>query len=188
LATFLDFTFQYVHVFLSVILIGLVTLILSLFIKKRRTLIVVMVVLIISSLIVVNQMKYTTLAEHYSEQLNEDTVVESISITIMEAPWDMPRESRSILIEQKDIINQILEDISNIELKKDDDIQLLDGKFQVKMIVTNQISEDHFKTTTIHLDLDENFVNDFRIISKTNHLKTIASLFDEDIINKTDVD
>jgi hypothetical protein len=44
------------------------------------------------------------------------------------------------------------------------------------MVVTNQIEEDHFSSTSIHLNIDKNYMNKYKIISKTNHLKTIESL------------
>lgn len=184
--TLLDLSFQYFHLLLIPILIGLVTLILSIFIKKRIPLITVMAVLIIGSVIVLNQTKYTTLLELYSNQLNEDSVVKSVSITIQEPSENVPEPIRGVTIEKKEVIERILEDLSVIELKEDDDIQQVFRDYQIEVVVTNQIEEDHFSTTTIHLDIDKNYVNDYRIISDTNHLKTIESLVEDDKVDWKD--
>jgi hypothetical protein len=180
----LELSFQYFHLLLVPILIGLVILILSIFIKKRIPLITVMAVLIIGSVIVFNQTKYTTLLELYSNQLNEDSVVKSVSITIQEPSENVPEKIRRVTIEKKEVIEQILEDFSGIELKEDDDIQQVIRDYQIELVVTNQIEEDHFSTTTtIHSDIDKNYVNDYRIISETNHLKTIESQVEDDKVD-----
>jgi hypothetical protein len=74
------------------------------------------------------------------------------------------------------MIEQIIDDFSEIKLKKDDDIQHRVRDYHIDIVVTNQIKEDHFSTTTVRLDLDNNFVNDYKIVSKKERLKTIKSL------------
>jgi hypothetical protein len=184
--TILDLSFQYFHLLLVPILIGLVTLIFSLYIKNRITLIIIMAVLIIGSVIIINQTKYTTLLEVYSHQLNKASDVKSISITIQEPSENVPDVIRSVTIEKKEVIERILEDFSTIELKKNDDIQHLYRDYYIEIIVTNEIEEDHFSTTTINLNIDKDYVNDFKIISETNHLKTIESLVKDEKVDWKD--
>jgi hypothetical protein len=186
--TLIDFTFQYFDLFLIGILIVLVTLFISVFIKNRITLVIVMAILIIGILIFLNQTKYTTLLELYSDQLNEDSVVKSISISINEQSGNMSDKIRSVTIEDEEIIERILEDFSNIELKKEDDIQHLYREYHIVIIVTNKIEEDHLKTTTIGMDLDKNYLDNYRIISETNHLKTIESLAGDKDMDWKDLD
>jgi hypothetical protein len=134
-----------------------------------------MVFLIIGSAIAIYQTKYTTLLKVYSNQLNESSIVESISITVQEPSEYVPTHVRSVTIENKEVIEKILGDFSRIELKEED-VQHLYRNYYIVMVVTNQIEEDHFSTTSIHLNIDKNYMNKYRIISKTNHLKTIESL------------
>jgi hypothetical protein len=134
-----------------------------------------MVFLTIGSAIAINQTKYTTLLKVYSNQLNESSVVESISITVQEPSEYVPKNVRSVTIENKEVIEKILGDFSTIELKEED-VQHLYRNYYIVMVVTNQIEEDHFSTTSIHLNIDKNYMNKYKIISKTNHLKTIESL------------
>jgi hypothetical protein len=172
----LDLSIQYFDLFMICILIGLVTLILSIFLKKKITLLIVMGVLIIGTLVVINQLKYTTLFDLYSDQLNEDSDVKSVSITINDLSGNMPKQVRRVTIEDKKMIEQVIEDFSAIKLKKDDDNQHRVRDFHIDIVVTNQIKEDHSSTTTVRLDLDKNYVNNYKIVSKKGHLKTIKSL------------
>jgi c-di-AMP phosphodiesterase-like protein len=90
----LDLSFQYFDIFLICILISLVTLILSIFLKKKITLLIVMGVLIIGTVVVINQLKYTTLFDLYADQLNEDSDVKSVSITINDFSGNMPKQGK----------------------------------------------------------------------------------------------
>jgi c-di-AMP phosphodiesterase-like protein len=184
----IDISFQYFDIFLICILIGLVALILSMVFKKRITLIVVMGVLIIGTVVVLNQMKYTTLFDLYSDQLNEDSDVKSVSITINDFSGNMPKQIRRVTIEDEKTIERILADFSGIKLKEDEDIQHHGRDYHIDIVVTNQIKEDHSSTTTIRLDLDKNYVNDYKIVSKKEYLKTIKSLAEDDRLNWIEYD
>lgn len=171
---FLDL-WKFSYYFLIIILIGLVAFGVSLYIKKRLTLIIVMVVLIIGTLIFVNQLKITTFSDLYSNQLNDDTIVESISINIYDLDY-MPERKASAKIEDEEIIEQVLVDLSGLKLKRDYNIQDYYREYEVEIIVTNQVDERSLSKTTIRLDMNENYVNEYQVISGTNHLRTIESL------------
>jgi hypothetical protein len=137
-----------------------------------------MVFLIIGSALAINQTKYTNLIKVYSNQLNESSVVESISITVQEPSEYVPKNVRSVTIQNKEVIEKILEEFSRIELKEEN-IQHLYRSYYIVIVVTNQIEKDHFSTTSIHLNIDKNYMNNYKINSKTNHLKTIKSLVED---------
>jgi hypothetical protein len=140
-----------------------------------------MVFLIIGSAIAINQTKYTNLIKVYSNQLNESSVVESISITVQEPTEYVPKNVRSVTIQNKEVIEKILEEFSSVELKEEN-IQHLYRSYYIVIVVTNQIEKGHFSTTSIHLNIDKNYMNNYKIISKTNHLKTIKSLVEDDSV------
>jgi len=100
---------------------------------------------------------------------------------------NMPERKASVTIEEEEIIERILEDFSGLELKKDYDIQNIYRDYQIEIVVTNQIKEKHFSTTIIRFDLDKNYVNDYQIVSETNHLKTIEYLVENDEIDWQDL-
>lgn len=177
---FLDL-WQFSYYFLIIILIGLVAFGVSLYTKKWRTLIIVMVVLIIGTVIFVNQLKYTTFSDLYSNQLNDDTIVESISINIYDLDY-IPERKASVEILDEEIIEQILVDLSGLKLKRDYNIQNYGREYEVEIVVTNQVDERNLSKTTISLDMNENYVNEYQVISVTNHLRTIESLVESDEI------
>jgi hypothetical protein len=147
-----------------------------------------MAVLISGSIIAIIQTKYTTLFDLYSNQLNESSVVESLSISIQEPSEYVPEKFRKVTIEKKEVIERILEDFSKIELKEDNDVPNLYRDYYIEIIVTNQIEVDQFSTTSINLNLDKKYMNDYRIISETNHLKTIESLVKDEKVDWKDYD
>jgi hypothetical protein len=118
----------------------------------------------------------------------EDSVFKSVSIIINDFSGNMPKQIRRVTIEDEKIIERIIEDLSGIKLKEDDDIPVLDRDYQIEIVVTNQIKEDHFSTTTVRLNLDKNYVNDNKIVSEPEHLKTIESLVEDDHLNWMEYD
>lgn len=134
-------------------------------------------VLIFGTVIFVEQLKYTTLPELYSDQLNEDSEVKSISISVNR---NVPEKTRRLTIEKEETIDRIIEDLSTIELRKDEDIHGYDRDYHVEIIVKNQIEEKHFSTTSVQLYLDNNYLNEYKIVSETNHLEAIEELIEDD--------
>lgn len=134
-------------------------------------------------IIVINeQMKYTTFQEVVSDQLNEETTVRSISIYVNDFSNNvLEREAKTTINDEK-IIDRILEDLSNLELKKDNDFRNY-GDYTIRFVTTNQVEEDHYSTESWYIDLTENYAiitegspGSYEIVSETGHLKTIKSL------------
>lgn len=65
-----------------------------------------------------HQMKYTTFPEVVPVQLNEVTTIRSISITINDLSGSLPDREAKTTIENGKMIEQILDDFSEMELKK----------------------------------------------------------------------
>ncbi len=176
LGSVIDFTLQYFNVFLIAVLIVLVTLVMSIFIKRKLTLILVMTLLVLGGFITVNLLTYTTFPELYEETLTEDSVIDSIKIRVHDPSSDELYKHASKAIEDPDIIERLMNDFSKIELKKEDHSPQDYYQYHVEIAVTNQVGTDHYLTKVLHVKLDEHFLDDYKIISNTNHLKTIQTL------------
>ncbi|MGD6966051.1 hypothetical protein ACQCVP_06450 [Rossellomorea vietnamensis] len=174
---FFDFTLQYFHLFLIAVLIAIVTLVMSKFIKRKRTLFMVMTVLVIGVFFAVQQSKYTSFPELYNKILKEDSVIEEINIRVYDPSNDSLEPSASKVIEDQDTIEGLMNDFSKIELKKEDGTAREFYQYHVGIIVTNQAGEDRFSTKVINIKLDQDYLNDYKVISSTNHLKTLEALF-----------
>ena len=164
----IDFAMRYFMVILLCVLIGLVTLVASIFIKKRVALINTVGCLGIVMAILLSLTQYTSFAELYSKQLNEKSDVQSVLIRV--------GDRQSITVENKNEIDSILADLAGVKLKKDPKVKPFDMDYYLELIVRNQIGEKHFSTEKVYIDLDENHINSYKVLGKTNHLKTIESL------------
>jgi hypothetical protein len=147
---------------------------LSTFLKKKVTVVSVLAILLIGTLIIWNQLQYTTFMKLFSKQLDENTQVESLTIYLLDdsgLPW------QSLKIEEGKQIEAILRDVTAIELKSVDDSPRYVRDYQIEMVVTNQVkTDDHASTSVIRFELNKNYLDDYQIISKSDHLNTIESL------------
>ncbi|RHW39029.1 hypothetical protein D1B31_13785 [Neobacillus notoginsengisoli] len=167
----LDFAMMYFNVILFCTLIGLVAFVASMFIKNRIVLINSIGVLVMAAVILVSMTQYTTFSKLYSDELNENSVVKSVTIRAK-----MPENSQTITIENKEDIERILGDLSGIKLKKENDITFHEKGYHVEMIVTTQIKKNHTSTERVLLELGNDYLDHYKIISESDHLKTIESL------------
>ncbi|QKY70702.1 DUF4181 domain-containing protein [Lentibacillus sp. CBA3610] len=134
-------------------------------------------------------MKHTTFQDVVSEQLHEETEVNSITIRINDLSERIPQTKARVTIEDKETIGRILEVFSEMELKQDDGLHEF-RKYNVTIETTNQVAEDHFETKGLRVELDENYANisasshgRYEIVSGTNHLQTIEELVESDEID-----
>ncbi|MDT8860294.1 hypothetical protein N0O92_08610 [Alkalihalobacillus sp. MEB130] len=120
---FFDVSWHLFHFLLIGILIISVTATLSFFIKNKIALLVAIMTLILVTIFVIDQTKYTTFQELFSEHLSEESKVRSISIAVNDLSGDRPETVARKTIEDDSLINDILEDFEEIKLKKDEDGQ-----------------------------------------------------------------
>ncbi|WP_106497265.1 DUF4181 domain-containing protein [Lentibacillus sp. Marseille-P4043] len=129
-----------------------------------------------------DQMKYTTFSEVVSDQLNEETTVRSITIYQNDLTGDIPERKASAAIKDEEMLDRIVEDFSDMELKK------MDGfpeyrKYRVRIVVTNQVATDHYSTESLTVGFNENYLTTsagsngvYEIVDGTDQTKTIESL------------
>ncbi|WP_100011846.1 SdpI family protein [Lentibacillus sediminis] len=182
MTTLIDFLLQYRNFFLAGIAIILLAFLLSFWIKKKSTLIVVLALMVAGTIFIINQSKYTTFQELVSDQLNEESTVQEISITISDLSGDMPERKASVTIEDEEIMDQIIEDFSDIELKEQSNLHVLDRKYRIRIRSTNEVEENFLKTDSLTLCVDNDYINEYEIVNETDHLKTIESLVENEEI------
>ena len=182
---FFNVLMLFANFLLIAVLIGFLTFFMSLFFKKRSTLIASVIIVIFGTLFIVDQMQYTTFQKLVSDQLNEESIVESISITINDVSESggLPVRVARVKIEDEEIIKRILQDFSDMELKKDVDARYTGRDYSVRILTTNEVKENFLETSSISLELDDYYVNEYEIVNKTVHLKTIESLVENDEID-----
>lgn len=182
---FFNVLMLFANFLLIAVLIGFLTFFMSLFFKKRSTLIASVIIVIFGTLFIVDQMQYTTFQKLVSDQLNEESIVESISITINDVSESggLPVRVARVKIEDEEIIKRILQDFSDMELKRDVDARYTGRDYSVRILTTNEVKENFLETSSISLDLDDYYVNEYEIVNETDHLKTIELLVESDEID-----
>lgn len=183
--TLIYYLFEHVDFFLLLVVIILLGFLFSLFFKKKRTVIVAIIISVVIGFLIYDQLKYTTFEKLVSAKLHEETVVRDISITIYDLSSDegFPERKATVTIDDVDLMNRILEDFSGIELKKNLNAQGEYMKeFEVKILTTNLKDDQYYLTNYLMLSLGEQFLNEYEIVSETNHLKTIKELVNNEEI------
>lgn len=184
---FFDISWQLFHFLLIGILVIGFTVILSFFIKNKIFLLAVNLILIFGTMFFIEHLKFTTFEEFVSEHLTEESTVRNISITINDLSGQRPITAVRATIEDESVINDILEDFSEIELKKDENVRFLRKKYVVGITANNPVRENISRTTTLYLEMDSHYLEEYRIISESNHLKTIESLIESKEVEWIDV-
>ncbi|ARK32470.1 hypothetical protein [Halalkalibacter krulwichiae] len=172
---FFDLSWQLFHYLLIAILLTALIFLLSRFIKNKIALLAVTLTIILGTILLINQTKYTT----FQDLVPEDSEIRSISITVNDLSGDRAEPAARTTIEDDSLIQEILEDLNQIKLKKDDDVRVQNRKYTIGITANHKIRENFSRTTTTYLKIDDQYVGESQIISNTNHLKTIESLIEK---------
>ena len=154
--------------------------------KKR---VVFLTMIVVGALLLWRILVFTTFEKAVADQLNEDTVIESITISLYQFPEGYQERKAVTTIEDEELIRIILEDFSDLKLKKIERPKNINMKYSLSIITTNEVAENHLSTEKLYLRFDENFITisngyyqHFEIVNDTDHLKTIKSLIENEKI------
>lgn len=167
------------NLFLVAIIIILVAIIMSFFFKTRKSVAIAVTIVAAGIILIFNHMRYTTFEKQFAKQLNEETIVPSITIYTFDPAG---KRKAHVTIKDEHIINRIKEDLSRVELKKDYNSSAIFRDYHLNILTTNQ-KENYTLTESFNFDMDGEYINQFKIISDSNHLKTIESLIGNEAID-----
>lgn len=139
---FLDFLLRFGDLFLIGIAIILLTFFLSLWFKKRSTLFIAVAIVVAGVIFIVVQTKYTTFQDLVSDQFNEESTVQDISITVNDPSGRIPERKAGVTLEDEEIMERILEDFADIELREGKDARPFDRKYRISIRTTNEMEEN----------------------------------------------
>ncbi|WP_202081594.1 hypothetical protein [Caldalkalibacillus salinus] len=168
----------------NVLLILPVIFFLRLIFKKKTHFYFALTLFLIVTALFIVKANYTTFEDVYADSLNEDTMVESVTIFINDLTNHKPeREVRTrTTIEDTDVIARILDDLSGLELKNDPENYSFYKKYALVFTVTNEEKHHFYRTNKLHINIDEQHLNRYKIVNGTDHLKTIKQLVESDDI------
>jgi hypothetical protein len=183
--TFIDILWLYFDFFLIAIAIALLTLLLSLFFKKKNTLIAAVTVVVVGGILLLNQMQYTTFSKLVSEQLNDESEIKNITITINDFSNHFKGRKADVTIEDEAIIEGILNDFETLKLKKEINTRFREHKYDIRILTTNLTKMNYYLTDYLTLSVDDDYINNYHIVGQANHLKTIEALIENEDIEWT---
>ncbi len=138
-----------------------------------------MIVIFVGAVLVFKQLQYTTFQKVYSNDIPGIDSVEKIVLTAYDLSGELPEREESITVEEEGTITKLMGDFEKIELKKRPDMEPYYKEFSVEILAANEIEENHILTKKVLFDLDEKCLNNYEIVSSTDHLQTIESLFEQ---------
>lgn len=127
---------------------------------KRTIWIAGLLILIGGVIYLINQQKYTTFDEVFSEQLNENSIVRSVTIRIGEDTDNYAYME----IEDEEVIDQIVESFSGLELKEDNNARGEEADYIVRITTTKRIEEGLSKTDSISIMLHGDYLNRYQVV------------------------
>lgn len=135
--------------------------------------------LVLGTFLIFEWDKYSSFEKHVAKNIHEDTIIESMTIRIYDISNEaetFPERKAWVTIEDNETINAVLEDLADIKLKRDDDARRVVREYEIRMLVTNEVEPDHLVTKSITFDVDQHYLDHYKILGETEHLKTIQSL------------
>jgi hypothetical protein len=168
-----------IKIFLIGVLIIFLTFFLSLFIKRKVVLGAIVVVLIAGIFFLDNLLKYTNFISLYADDITEESTVEEMTITFnhLENKDDLePEKMEQVKITDEETINDILRDLSTVKLKKDEDAKYTVKTYEITMVVSNQVSDSQIISKLVTVQVDDEYLNQYKIVNETKHLQTIEKL------------
>lgn len=151
---------------------------------KKRIIVIIGILLAVSGISYLYiQEKYTNFEEYSSKLINDESEVQSITISIKDTSGDSFPELKSrATIKDEKIIEDLLSDFSKIELVKDRDNAGWYEKYYVDVLTTIEDEDGILRTQSFVFDLGETYLDGYKIISDTDHLQTIDALVENEEI------
>ncbi|MGM0834751.1 MAG: hypothetical protein ACQEV7_01260 [Bacillota bacterium] len=147
--------------------------------KKKLVMGLIFIAVAIGGAVLVYQLKYNTFEEWNSEHFGEETTIRSVSIHVNETTDGFPVELGRITVEDKDEIDRILADLIGLKLKKVTESGEPWKKYRVEFLVVNE-KGNLLETNSLSYSIDQNYINEYQIISEQNHLSTIEELVESE--------
>ncbi len=168
--------------------IGLLALFLSMYIQNKKIIISILTGIVLTAILFVlfdtYKETYPSFSEISSLQFNKDTEFEVANLSVYELSEGEPPDRKAMLkIKNKAIIDRILNDFKNMELKKDEHAERHFRKYHLTITVTKKVKEEHYTSDTFTYDFDEDYLFNYEILNEPNHIQTINSLRENEDLN-----
>ncbi|MBU9719935.1 MULTISPECIES: hypothetical protein [Bacillaceae] len=160
------------------LLVSILTFILRFFIKKKSVLFIIM----FTFTLIIGLLWHNSLFKTFDDiapTLHDEEMIRDVRITVNEGHDDIFYSDATFVLTEEEEVERLLEDLSEIELKKLDHFDYgfdRDYKVDINVIVDRGNVR---RLEQIDLYIDDEYLNNYEIISNTNHLKTIEELVEK---------
>ncbi|MDG5788577.1 hypothetical protein QA612_13910 [Evansella sp. AB-P1] len=175
----MNITIDGIHWTLSIMLILLLIPIFMYFFKKQIAIRLSMATVLLLTVILLflgYRGQFTTFEEYASNGIQMDDL-HRMQIIINDVSSDYSESIALANIHNEEVIRQVLDDFSNVELKRDADVRYYDRKYRIQITSRNYFS----------FYVDEDYLDHYEIINDTDHLNTIRSLIESDDVHWVDL-
>ncbi|MFA9558229.1 hypothetical protein ACERII_13050 [Evansella sp. AB-rgal1] len=170
-----------ITIILGIMLVILLTFFLSRFFQGKIALSIsfaIVLLLISFSFYLDYKSKFITFDEFASEQLDERKLWR-MTIWTYDISSDFPEPKSHATTFDEEIIQKVLDDFSGMELKFNDDMRReYEKEYCIEITSHNSFS----------FYVDDHYLNQYEILTDTNHLQTIRSLVEGDELNWEEFD
>ncbi|TYS55883.1 hypothetical protein FZC74_17645 [Sutcliffiella horikoshii] len=157
----------------GVFLVGAVKLLLR---KSRLGPISVVLVVLLGGYYLYDQMISTTSDAAVLNDVHEDSEIRSLEIRKLEFEGSTYSFKERIMIEEEETIQEILKDLSGLDLKRDINKERGGADYVLNILVSNQ-KENVMETGNVQIIVGKEYIDDYyKIVSEKDHLKTIKEL------------
>lgn len=119
-------------------------------------------------------------------EVREDSVIRHLKIRKVELERGTYTFKESILIEEEETIREILKDLSGLDLKREYDKDPGGADYVLDLLISNP-KDNLMETGTIQITVGKDYINDYKIVTEKDHLKTLKELEDrEDLVWEKD--
>ncbi|KMJ59874.1 hypothetical protein AB685_03190 [Bacillus sp. LL01] len=157
----------------GVLLVGAVKLLLR---NSRFGPLSVALVILVGGYYLYNQMISTTSDAALLKEVHEDSEIRHLEIRKLEFEGSTYSFKKRILIEEEKTIREILQDLSDLKLKRELNMEPGGAEYVLNLLVS-QPKDNMIETGNIQITVGKEYIDDYyKIVSDKNHLKTIKEL------------
>lgn len=155
-----------------------ITAILRVIFKRKITAYATAIILVIGTAYIIDRSHYTTFTDIYSDYLNAESVVREVTVSPTYLPDDRRFDPDSeIEIEDEEMMNEIMQEFSQLELKRDREHHYIENPdYRVHITTTNEEEEGLLRTESFYFHLDDEYLNSYKIVNDTNYLEVLDDI------------
>ncbi len=147
------------------------------FFTRKKSFLFASLLLIGGLFIVVETMKYTTFMELFEDSIQEESVVEKITITVNGEGSEKQVSKSKIEVTDPSMIDSILTDFTKMKLKEDNNPPFSDSpSYTIQIVSTNKVRKGVFETELVSFEINDHYLHKYKIVSNTDHLKTVKEV------------